>query len=142
MRFGLLALLALLLVAACAAPADEEPTEASGDALTNDVLHAALVAGQIGETPTGYLGIVDPAKATDELERNVADNTIKRRAVYTKVAENLVWTTVQSVAQRTAYDVYARNILVGYAYKTEDGTWTKRTASAPVVMPSFCPPSP
>ena len=81
MRFGLLALLALLLVAACAAPADEEPTEASGDALTNDVLHAALVAGQICETPTGYLGIVDPAKATDELERNVADNTIKRRAV-------------------------------------------------------------
>lgn len=134
------AVLALVLVAGCAAAPvdDEEPAEASGEALTNDVLKSALVAGEIGETPTGYMAIVDPSKASLDLKRNLADNTIKRRALYTKIAQDFTWTTVQSIGQRTACQVYETNILVGYTYQLEDGTWTKRTATEPVVMPSFC----
>lgn len=132
--------LALVLLAGCAAAPvdDEEPAEASGEALTNDVLKSALVAGEIGETPTGYMAIVDPSKASTDLKRNLADNTIKRRAVYTKIAQDFVWTTVQSIAERTACQVYETNIQIGYTYRLDDGTWKKRTATEPVVMPAHC----
>lgn len=140
MRIGSFAIVLLAAaLGACAAPSEEEaPAEASGEALTNDVLHAALVAGKIGETATGYLAIVEPAKASDELRRNLADNTIKRRALYTQIAEKFVWTTVQDVAKQAACNVFKDNVLDGYTYQTEDGTWTKRTAKSPVIMPSWC----
>lgn len=95
---------------------------------------AARAAGQVGEQPDGYLGIV--GQATAELQRLVDDINIKRRAVYAKKAqENNA--TVEQFAFTSGCQAIGRTV-PGEKYQTPNGTWNTRTDAAPTRDPR-CP---
>lgn len=95
---------------------------------------AARKAGQIGERPDGYLGIV--GSATAELRKIVNDINIQRRAVYTQAAQTQNTTLEQAAfvggckaIQRTA---------PGEKYMAPSGQWETRGSGAPQ-LDSNCP---
>jgi len=95
---------------------------------------AARAAGQIGEQPDGYLGIV--GAATPTLQRVVDDINIKRRATYAERAKEKRQTL-------EAYAFTAGCTLIdrtepGEKYQAPDGTWQTRT-SAPPTRDARCP---
>ncbi|MEL7519754.1 MAG: YdbL family protein [Pseudomonadota bacterium] len=95
---------------------------------------AARAAGQVGEQPDGYLGIVGQANA--ELQRLVDDINIKRRAVYARKAqENNA--TVEQFAFTAGCQAIMRTS-PGEKYQAPDGSWKTRTEGAPVRDPR-CP---
>ena len=95
---------------------------------------AARAAGQVGEQPDGYLGVVgsQPAAIGDL----VADINIKRRANYTSraQAQNV---TLQEYAFAQGCELIQRTE-AGEKYKTPAGNWETRTSAPPTRDPR-CP---
>lgn len=95
---------------------------------------AARSAGQVGEMPTGYLGIV--GASNPELKRIVDDINIKRKAVYAERAQ-AQHATVEEYAFTTGCKLVMQT-QPGEKYQTPDGSWQVRGAGAPV-RDSRCP---
>jgi uncharacterized protein YdbL (DUF1318 family) len=96
--------------------------------------NAAKAAGQVGEKPDGYVGIV--GSGSPELRRMVDDTNIKRKAVYAEKAK----------AERATVEEYAFTsgcLLIaktqpGMKYQTPGGAWKTRDSSPPE-RDSRCP---
>ncbi len=122
-RFAPAALFIALGLMAAPALADRDPAYAS-----------ARAAGQIGEQPDGYLGIV--GSPTTELRKLVDDINIKRRALYsTKAQQNNV--TLEAYALTSGCQAILRTT-PGEMYRTPEGKWKARTSDAPERDPR-CP---
>jgi uncharacterized protein len=108
---------ALGLVAAVATPAlaQRDPAYA-----------AARSAGQIGEQPDGYLGIV--GAETPALKALISNINIQRKAKYTQAAQ--AGATVEQMAFTSGCNLIAATA-AGEKYKTPEGVWKTRTAAAP-----------
>jgi len=119
-------MVALAVMSALVAPAvaqQRDPAYAS-----------ARAAGQIGEQPDGYLGIVGAANPT--LQRLVDDINIKRRATYAERAKEKKQ-TLEAYAFTAGCTLIDRTEQ-GEKYQAPDGNWQTRTAGAPVKDPR-CP---
>lgn len=124
--FGALALAAGLMLAT--------PSHAQAEG----ALAAARASGQVGEQADGYLGFPPGVNVTADLRARTDQINIRRRAAYTtRAAERNV--TVNEMAAAVACEIFERRVAVGERYRGEDGQWRQRTATQPVVMPSFCP---
>lgn len=100
-------------------------------------LAQARANGLIGEQADGYLGFVPGATISADLRGRVEQNNIQRRQLFTRrAAERSV--SVNEMAAAVACEVFERRIAVGERYRDEGGQWRQRTASSPVVQPSFC----
>lgn len=119
-----LALAAALIVAipAGAAHAQRDPA-----------YQAARAAGQVGEKPDGYLGVVSGGAAIAAL---VDDINIKRKAAYTREA-SVSGATVEQFAFTTGCRLIA-NTKGGEKYQAPDGSWQTRGGGAPI-RDSRCP---
>ncbi|WP_284125777.1 YdbL family protein [Parerythrobacter aestuarii] len=95
---------------------------------------AARAAGQVGEKPDGYLGVV--GAQSGDIEALVADINIKRRANYTEraQAQNV---TLQEYAFAQGCELIQRTV-PGEKYQTPAGAWETRTSAAPTRDPR-CP---
>jgi uncharacterized protein YdbL (DUF1318 family) len=110
------------------------PAQAQNDALVTQ----ARANGAVGEQADGYLGFAPGASISADLRGRVEQINIQRRALYTRrAAERNV--SVNEMAAAVACEVFSRRIGVGERYRNEGGQWRRRSASAPVEMPSFCP---
>jgi uncharacterized protein YdbL (DUF1318 family) len=87
---------------------------------------AARSAGQIGEQPDGYLGVV--GGGTPELRALVSSINIQRKAKYTESAA--AGATVEQMAFTSGCRLIAATS-PGEKYKTPSGSWATRTAAAP-----------
>ena len=110
--------LTLSLLVALAGPALAQRDPAYG---------AARAAGQVGEQPDGYLGVVGAGSA--ELRALVSNINIQRKAAYTRSAqasgatvEQLAFTSGCRLIEQTG---------AGEKYRTPGGTWATRGAGAP-----------
>lgn len=122
-RFAPAALFIAFGLMAAPALADRDPAYAS-----------ARAAGQIGEQPDGYLGIV--GSPTTELRKLVDDINIKRRALYSsKAQQNGV--TLEAYALTSGCQAIMRTT-PGEMYRTPEGKWKARTNDAPERDPR-CP---
>ena len=88
---------------------------------------AARAAGQVGEQPDGYLGVVGAGSA--DLRALVNNINIQRKAAYTQKAqasgatvEQLAFTSGCNLIQQTSS---------GEKYKAPDGSWQTRGGGAP-----------
>jgi uncharacterized protein len=101
---------------------------ASGTALAqrDPAYAAARSAGQVGEQPDGYLGIV--GAATPELRALVSKINIQRKAAYTQGAQ--AGSTVEQFAFVSGCNLIARTE-AGEMYQAPDGSWKKRGGGAP-----------
>lgn len=106
----------LALLAGSAAIAQRDPAYA-----------AARSAGEVGEQPDGYLGLV--GAGTPALHALVSDINIKRKAAYTGQAA-AAGATVQQFAFTTGCSLIAQT-RPGEKYRAPDGVWKTRTAAAP-----------
>ena len=113
--FKLLLSSALLLTAA-AATAQRDPAYA-----------AARAAGQVGEQPDGYLGVV--GAGSGGLQALVSSINIQRKAAYTVKAQ-ASGATVEQLAFTSGCNLIAQTV-AGEKYKGPDGVWHTRTAAAP-----------
>lgn len=94
---------------------------------------AARAAGQVGEMPSGYLGVVSGGA---DIKRMVDDLNIKRKAIYAERAQ----------AQHATLDEYAfttgckliGQTQAGEKYQAPDGSWQTRGGGAPL-RDSRCP---
>ncbi|MEO5866409.1 MAG: YdbL family protein [Sphingomonas sp.] len=93
----------------------------------DDAWKAARAAGQIGEQPDGYLGVVGGGGA--ELTALVNHVNIQRKAIYTReaAASN---STVEDFAFTTGCNLIAKTP-VGSKYRAPSGQWKTRAAAAP-----------
>ena len=87
---------------------------------------AARSAGQVGEQPDGYLGIVGAGSA--ELRALVNNINIQRKAKYTQSAA--AGATVEQMAFVSGCNLILQTS-AGEKYKTPGGTWATRGAGAP-----------
>ena len=87
---------------------------------------AARSAGQVGEQPDGYLGVV--GAATAELRALVNNINIQRKAKYTQSAAS--GATVEQMAFVSGCNLILQTS-PGEKYKTPGGTWATRGAGAP-----------
>ena len=92
---------------------------------------AARAAGEVGEQPDGYLGVV--GAGSPELRKLVSAINIQRKAAYTQKAqatgatvEQLAFTSGCNLIQQTA---------AGEKYRTPDGSWETRGSAAPIRDP-------
>jgi uncharacterized protein YdbL (DUF1318 family) len=108
-------LIAVSLAAATPAVAQRDPA-----------YQAARSAGQIGEQPDGYLGLVGGGSA--ELRALVSSINIQRKAKYTESAA--AGATVEQMAFTSGCRLIAATS-PGEKYKTPSGSWATRTAAAP-----------
>jgi uncharacterized protein len=92
---------------------------------------AARAAGQIGEQPDGYLGIV--GASTPALQALVSNVNIQRKAVYTKQSA-ATGSTVEAYALTAGCNLIA-NTSPGEKYRTPAGAWATRGAGAPQLDP-------
>lgn len=125
--FATAALAAAVLAAAAPAMAQ------AGDS----AISQARAAGLVGEQADGYLGFVPGAQISADLRGRVEQNNMQRRERYTTRA-SARGVSVNEMAAAVACDVFEQRIAVGERYRDEQGQWRQRTASQPVVMPSFC----
>lgn len=88
---------------------------------------AARAAGQVGEQPDGYLGVVGGGSA--ELRALVSSINIQRKSAYTQKAQ-ASGATVEQLAFTSGCNLIAQTA-TGEKYKTPDGTWATRGAGAP-----------
>ncbi|MEZ5710895.1 MAG: YdbL family protein [Blastomonas sp.] len=95
---------------------------------------AARSAGIIGEKSDGYLGTLGGADA--DTQRMVEDLNIKRKAVYTREAQEQN-ATVQEVAFVGGCKQISRTV-PGEKYQDPNGNWQTRTAAPPQLSPR-CP---
>ncbi|WBY06763.1 YdbL family protein [Sphingomonas sp. 7/4-4] len=116
----------MLFTAALAAAVLATPALAQRD----PAYAAARAAGQVGEQPDGYLGIV--GTATPELRALVNNLNIQRKKQYTDQAA--AGSTVQQMAFVTGCNLILRTA-PGEKYQAPDGRWLTRGAGAPVRDP-------
>jgi uncharacterized protein len=88
---------------------------------------AARSAGQVGEQPDGYIGVVGAGSA--ELRALVSNINIQRKAAYTTRAQ-ASGATVEQLAFTSGCNLIAKTD-AGEKYRTPDGVWKTRTAAAP-----------
>jgi uncharacterized protein len=88
---------------------------------------AARAAGQVGEQPDGYLGVV--GAGTAELRALVSNINIQRKAAYTAKAE-ASGATVEQFAFTSGCRLIAQTA-PGEKYRTPGGSWATRGADAP-----------
>ena len=112
--------LTLLSVAVPAIAQDRDPAYA-----------AARAAGQIGELPDGYIGVV--GAATKDLSALVAKINIQRKAVYTQRSA-ASGSTVEEMAFTTGCNLILKTA-PGEKYRDPSGAWRTRTAAAPTRDP-------
>ncbi|TGX54674.1 DUF1318 domain-containing protein [Sphingomonas gei] len=91
---------------------------------------AARAAGQVGEQPDGYLGVV--GASTPALQALVNNINIQRKKQYT--AQAAAGSTVQQMAFVTGCNLILRSA-PGEKYQAPDGRWLTRGAEAPVRDP-------
>ena len=116
---GLIAIAAAGALVATTAYAQRDPAYA-----------AARSAGQVGEQPDGYLGIVgDP---TPGLRALVNDINIKRKAAYARQAGN--GATIEQFAFVSGCNLVLQT-QAGEKYQTPTGSWATRGAGAPTRDP-------
>ncbi|MEZ5996296.1 MAG: DUF1318 domain-containing protein [Hyphomonadaceae bacterium] len=107
-------------------------------AAQDETLAQARAGGLIGEQADGFLGFVPGATISADLRGRVDQNNIQRRQLYaSRAAERNV--SANEMAAAVACEVFQRRIAEGERYRDESGQWRQRTATQPVVMPSFCP---
>ena len=87
---------------------------------------AARAAGQIGEQPDGYLGIV--GTATPDLRALVNSINIQRKAKYTQSAA--AGATVEQMAFASGCNLILKTV-PGEKYQTPSGSWATRGAGPP-----------
>jgi uncharacterized protein YdbL (DUF1318 family) len=88
---------------------------------------AARAAGQVGEQPDGYLGVVGAGSA--EIRALVNAINIQRKAAYTQKAQ-ASGATVEQLAFTSGCNLIAQTS-AGEKYKTPDGAWATRGSGAP-----------
>jgi len=88
---------------------------------------AARSAGQIGEQPDGYLGVVGAGNS--ELRALINNINIQRKAAYTQQSAQS-GSTVDQFAVTSGCNLIARTV-PGEKYKAPDGAWNTRTAAPP-----------
>lgn len=96
---------------------------------------AAKAAGQVGEKPDGYIGVV--GGGTPALKAMVGDINIKRKAVYAEKAQ-AAHATVEEYAFTSGCLLISKT-KPGEKYQAPDGSWQTRTSAAPL-RDSRCPP--
>jgi uncharacterized protein YdbL (DUF1318 family) len=126
MRLSLSVTIAGLLLGLTAGAAVAEPRDPA--------YAAARAAGQVGEKPDGYLGVV--GAGTPALRAMVDDLNIKRRAIYSQKAQ-AQHATVEEYALTSGCLLIAQTA-PGEKYQAPDGSWQTRGAGAPV-RDSRCP---
>ena len=87
----------------------------------------ARTAGQIGEQPDGYLGVVGTESA--ELRAMINNINIQRKAAYTQQSAQS-GSTVDQFAVTSGCNLIARTV-PGEKYKAPDGSWKTRTSAPP-----------
>ena len=88
---------------------------------------AARAAGEVGEQPDGYLGLVGAGSAS--LRGLVGNINIQRKAAYTQKA-TASGATVEQMAFTSGCNLIEQTS-AGEKYKTPEGVWKTRTAAAP-----------
>ena len=88
---------------------------------------AARSAGQVGEQPDGYLGVVGAGSA--ELRALVSNINIQRKSAYTAKAQ-ASGATVEQFAFTSGCNLIEKTA-AGEKYRTPEGVWKTRTAAAP-----------
>lgn len=88
---------------------------------------AARSAGQVGEQPDGYLGVVGAGSA--ELRAIVNNINIQRKSAYTQKAQ-ASGATVEQLAFTSGCNLIAQT-QPGEKYKAPDGSWQTRGSGAP-----------
>ena len=94
----------------------------------NPAYQAARAAGQVGEMPDGYLGIVSGRTAT--LQALVDDLNLRRRSAYTERARGAS-STVEQMAFVAGCNLIAQTV-AGEKYMGPDGTWHTRDGNPPL----------
>lgn len=115
-------MIALLLLTSAAAVSAQERDPAYA---------AARAAGQIGEQPDGYIGVV--GGGTPALKALVAKINIQRKAVYTQRSA-AGGSTIQELAFVSGCNLIAKTA-AGEKYQSPDGRWLTRTGDAPTRDP-------
>jgi len=92
---------------------------------------AARAAGEVGEQPDGYLGIVGAGSA--ELRGIVNNINIQRKSAYTQKA-SASGATVEQLAFTSGCNLIAQTSS-GEKYRSPDGVWMTRSAAAPTRDP-------
>ena len=87
---------------------------------------AARAAGEVGEQPDGYLGVVGGGAALKSLVSNI---NIQRKAAYTQKASSS-GATVEQMAFTSGCNLIAQT-QPGERYKGPDGAWKTRGSGAP-----------
>lgn len=100
---------------------------AAASAQRDPAYAAAREAGQVGEQPDGYLGVVGAASA--DLRALVNSINIQRKAAYTQKA-SAAGATVEQLAFTSGCNLIAQT-RPGEKYRAPDGVWKTRTAAAP-----------
>jgi uncharacterized protein YdbL (DUF1318 family) len=88
---------------------------------------AARAGGEVGEQPDGYLGLV--GAASSDLRALVNNINIQRKSAYTQKAQ-ASGATVEQLAFTSGCNLILQTS-PGEKYKTPNGVWKTRTASAP-----------
>ncbi|MEH3036518.1 MAG: YdbL family protein [Sphingomonas adhaesiva] len=94
---------------------------------------AARAAGQVGEQPDGYLGVVGAGNA--DLRALVSNINIQRKAAYTQKAQ-ASGATVEQLAFTSGCNLIAQT-KPGEKYKAPSGAWETR-GSGPAERDSRC----
>lgn len=92
---------------------------------------AARAAGQVGEQPDGYLGVVGAGSA--ELRAIVNNINIQRKSAYTQKA-SASGATVEQLAFTSGCNLIAQTA-PGEKYRDPSGAWQTRGAGAPIRDP-------
>jgi uncharacterized protein YdbL (DUF1318 family) len=87
---------------------------------------AARAAGQVGEQPDGYLGVV--GEGTPAIRALVNSINISRKSVYTAGASG--GSTIEQFAFVSGCNLIAKTV-PGEKYKTPGGEWKTRTSAPP-----------
>jgi uncharacterized protein YdbL (DUF1318 family) len=103
-------------------------------AQTNSAVVAAQQAGIVGERYDGYLGFA--ASASEAVRRQVGAVNIKRRTLYTGLAQRRR-VTLEAVGIAAGCELLAE-VKVGQAYMLNDGVWRRRAAGQPAPVPAYC----
>jgi len=88
-----------------------------------DALDSAKAAGQVGERPDGYLGVVTPG-APPAVAQLVTDVNVKRKVKYAEIAKQN-GTAVDAVAALMGQKLIERTP-VGQYVMGVDGRWKKK----------------
>ncbi|WP_419810148.1 YdbL family protein [Sphingomonas sp.] len=88
---------------------------------------AARSAGQVGEQPDGYLGVVGAGSA--DLRALVSSINIQRKSAYTAKAQ-ASGATVEQLAFTSGCNLIAKTS-AGEKYRTPGGAWQTRGGGAP-----------